>query len=143
MAETRKIVEQNIKLWNAHDKSGWTKDISDDCELTAVGGVSGKGRELRDMMYAMWTDAFPDNQIKPITIIVDGENAVLEATFEGTQTGVLNAPSGAIQPTRKHVKVPFTTVSKIRGDKFTSLHLLFDQVELLTQLGLMPTPVRA
>ena len=143
MGETRKIVEQNIKSWNAHDKSGWTNDISDDCELTAVGGMSGKGRDLRDTFYSLWSDAFPDSQIKPNVIIVDGDNAATEATFEGTHTGVLNAPSGPIQPTRKRVRVPFTSVVKVRGDKITSLHLLFDQVELMTQLGLMPAPVRA
>ena len=142
MAETRKIVEQNLKSWNAHDKSAWTKDISDDCEMTAVGGISGKGRDLRDMFYSMWTDAFPDNTIKPNVILADGENAALEATFEGTHTGVLNAPGGPIQPTRKRIRVPFTTVTKVRGDKITSLHLLFDQVELMTQLGLMPVPAR-
>jgi predicted ester cyclase len=143
MGETRKIVEQNIEAWNAHDRSGWTKDISDDSELTSVGGITGKGRDLRDMLYSTWTDAFPDNQIKPNLILVDGDNAAMEAIFEGTHTGVLNAPSGPIQPTRKRVKVPFTSVTKVRGDKIVSLHLIFDQVELMTQLGLMPTPVRA
>lgn len=142
MSETRTIVEQNIKSWNAHDKTGWTRDISDDCELVAPAGVSGRGRDLKDMFYSMWTDAFPDNQIKPKVIVVDGENAVVEANFEGTQTGVLNTPTGPIPATRKRVSIPFTTVSKIRGEKFVSLHLLFDQVELMTQLGLMPTPAK-
>jgi predicted ester cyclase len=142
MGDTKGIVERNIESWNAHDKTAWTRDIADDGELTAPGGISGSGRELRDMFYSLWTDAFPDNEIKPNVIVVDGENAVLEATFEGTHTGVLNAPTGPIQPTRKHVKVPFVSVSKIRGDKFTSLHLMFDQVELMTQLGLMPVPAK-
>lgn len=143
MGETRSILEQNIKSWNAHDKSAWIRDISDDAQLVAPGGVTGKGRDLKDMFYSMWTDAFPDNQIRPTTIVVEGENAVLEATFEGTQTGTLKAPSGAIQPTRKHVKVPFTTVNKIKDGKIVSFHLLFDQVELMTQLGVMPVPARA
>ena len=143
MSEAKKILEKNLESWNAHDKTGWTRDISDDCEVIGVGGISGKGHELRDKFYAMWTEAFPDNHITPKVIFADGENAVMEATFEGTHTGVLNSPSGAIQPTRKRVKVPFTAVNKIRGDKITSFHVLFDQVELLTQLGLMPTPVRA
>jgi len=142
MGDTKGIVERNIESWNAHDKTAWTRDIADAGELTAPGGISGSGRELRDMFYALWTDAFPDNEIKPNVIVVDGENAVLEATFEGTHTGMLNAPTGPIQPTRKHVKVPFVSVSKIRGDKFMSLHLLFDQVELMTQLGLMPVPAK-
>jgi predicted ester cyclase len=143
MGETRKLVEQNLAAWNAHDKTGWTRDIADDCDISAVGGLSGKGRDLRDNFYSMWADAFPDSKITAKTIIVDGENVAVEATFEGTHTGVLNSPGGSIQPTRKRVNVPFTSVSKIRGDKFTSLHLLFDQVELMTQLGLMPAPVRA
>src|SRR5690349_20054834 len=100
MGDTKGIVERNIESWNAHDKTAWTRDIADDGELTAPGGISGSGRELRDMFYALWTDAFPDNEIKPKVIVVDGENAVLEATFEGTHTGVLNAPTGPIQPTR-------------------------------------------
>lgn len=141
--ETRQIVEKDLESWNAHDKTAWTRDISDDADMTGPGGISGKGRELKDMFYAMWTDAFPDNQIKPNVIAVDGENAVVEATFEGTHTGPLNAPTGTIQPTRKRVKVPFVSVSKIRGGKFTSLHLYFDQVELMSQLGLMPAPARA
>lgn len=143
MGDTRKIIEQDIKSWNAHDKSAWTRDISDDCEVTVVGGISGTGRDLRDMLYATWTEAFPDNQITAKLIVVEGENAAFEATFEGTHTGVFNAPSGPIQPTRKRVKVPFTNVIKVRGDKITTLHILFDQVELMTQLGLMPAPVRA
>lgn len=142
MGDTRRSVERNIESWNAHDKMAWTGDIADGCQLTAPGGISGSGRELRDMFYSLWTDAFPDNQIKAGVIVVEGENAVLEATFEGTHTGVLNAPTGPIQPTRKQVKVPFVSVSKIRDDKFTSLHLLFDQVELMTQLGLVPASAR-
>jgi predicted ester cyclase len=142
MAETKAIVERNLASWNAHDKGAWTSDISDVGELIAPGGMRGSGRDLRDVFYSIWTDAFPDNQIKPTVIATDGENAVLEATFEGTHTGVLNTPTGQIQPTRKHVKVPFVSVSKIRGDKFASLHLYFDQVELMTQLGLMPAPAR-
>jgi predicted ester cyclase len=141
--ETRQFVEQNLKSWNAHDKTAWTRDISDDADVAAPGGVSGKGRELKAMFYAMWTDAFPDNKITPNVIATDGENAMLEATFEGTHTGPLNAPTGTIQPTRKRVKVPFVTVTKIRDGKFASLHLYFDQVELMSQLGLMPAPARA
>ena len=142
MGETKGIIDRNLKSWNAHDKAGWTRVISDGCELTAPGGLKGSGRDLRDTFYSMWTDAFPDNQIKTNVIVTEGENGVVEATFEGTHTGVLNAPTGPIQPTRKHVRVPFVSVSKIRGDKFASLHLFFDQVELMTQLGLMPTPAR-
>lgn len=140
MGEVRKFIEQNLRSWNAHDKTSWTRDIADDCDVKGPGGFAGKGRELRDTFYSMWSDAFPNNQLKAVTIVEDGENALLEAIFEGTHTGTLKAPSGAIPATGKSVKVPFVSVSKISGGRFKSLHLYFDQVELLTQLGLMPAP---
>lgn len=143
MGETKRFIEHDLESWNAHDKRAWTADIADDCELKAPGGVSGKGRDLRETFYSMWTDGFPDNRIKPVVIAEDGENGVLEAVFEGTHTGTLNAPSGPIPATRKRVSVPFVSTTKVRNAKFTSLHLYFDQVELLTQLGLMPATTAA
>jgi predicted ester cyclase len=140
MGESKRAIERNVETWNAHDKAAWTQDIADDCEIVGVGGFVGTGRELRDQFYSMWTDAFPDTKITPTAIIEDGEYGVLEAMFEGTHTGVLNSPSGPIPPTHKRIKSPFVSVGKFRDGKFASLHLIFDQVELLTQLGLMPVP---
>jgi len=134
-------MERNLDAWNAHDKARWTRDFSDDCDVVVTGGMKGKGKDLKDLLYSIWTDAFPDNQIKPIAIIEDGEHGVLEATFEGTHTGVFNVPGAPIQPTRKRVAIPFVSVEKVSGGQFKSFHVIFDQVELMTQLGLMPAPV--
>lgn len=140
MGETKRRIEQSLKAWNAHDKAGWTRDIGDDCDVEGPGGLHGKGRDLRDLFYSMWTDAFPDNRITAVSIVEEADNGVMEAIFEGTHTGVLHAPSGEIPPTTKRVKTRFVTVNKLRGGSFQSFHVYFDQVELLTQLGLMPAP---
>lgn len=143
MGETKRFLERDLDAWNAHDKRAWTADVADDCDVKGPGGVSGTGRELRDMLFAMWTDGFPDNHIRPITIAEDGEYGILEAVFEGTHTGTLNTPSGPIPATRKRVSIPFVTTSKAKDGKFKSFHLYFDQVELMTQLGLMPATTAA
>jgi predicted ester cyclase len=140
MGETRRAIELSIDAWNVHDKALWTGLVADDCAIVGVGGFAGKGRDLRDTFFSMWNDAFPDNKITPMAIIEEGEYGVLEATFEGTHSGVLNAPAGKIPPTNRRAKAPFVSVGKIRDGKFTQFHVLFDQVELLTQLGLMPVP---
>lgn len=142
MGETKQLLEKNLAAWNAHDKAGWTGDIADDCEVRGP-GVSGSGRELRDMFFSMWTDGFPDNRIKPSVIAGDGEDGLLEAVFEGTHTGSLNTPTGPIAATHRRVSIPFVATSKIGGGRFQSFHLYFDQVELMTQLGLMPAPATA
>jgi ketosteroid isomerase-like protein len=143
MGETKRVIERSLEAWNAHDKAGWTGVISDDCDLVGPGGLSGSGRELRDLFYSMWQDAFPDNRITPVAILEDGENGVLEAIFEGTQTSALKAPGGAIPPTHKRIKTHFVVVEKVSGGRVQSFHLYFDQVELLTQLGVMPAPTTA
>jgi predicted ester cyclase len=143
LGETKRFIERSVEVWNAHDKAGWTKDVADDCEFKVPGGISGSGRDLRDLLFSMWTDAFPDNRINASRIGEDGAYGILEAVFEGTHTGTLNAPTGAIPPTKKRVSIPFVTTSSIKDGRYEAFHLYFDQVELMTQLGLMPAPVAA
>jgi hypothetical protein len=57
---------------------------------------------------------------------------VLEAVFEGTHTAALDAPGGSIPATGRRAAIPFVTVSGVADDRFTSLALYFDQIDLLT-----------
>lgn len=43
-----------------------------------------------------------------------------------------------IPPTGKHVRVPFTSVVNIRGDRLYHEHIAWDQASVLVQLELMP-----
>jgi ketosteroid isomerase-like protein len=140
MGQTKQFVERNLELWNAHDRAGWTGDVSDDAEIVAPGGMQGSGRDLRDLFYAIWQDGFPDNKIRSAPIFEDGETGVLEGIFEGTHTGTMKVPGNEVPPTNKRVSVRFVTMYRINGGKAKSLRVYFDQVELLIQLGLMPTP---
>jgi hypothetical protein len=53
---------------------------------------------------------------------------------------VLNAPGGLIPATGRRVAVPFISVLRVIGDRFTSIAVYFNSMELLTQLGLAPAP---
>lgn len=43
-----------------------------------------------------------------------------------------------IPPTGKHVRIPFTSIVNIRGDRLYHEHIAWDQASILVQLGLMP-----
>jgi hypothetical protein len=45
----------------------------------------------------------------------------------------------SIPATGKRVAVPFVSVLRVAGDRFTSFAVYFDHVEFLTQLGLGQT----
>ena len=43
-----------------------------------------------------------------------------------------------IPPTGKSVRVPFTSIVNIRGDRLYHEHIAWDQASILVQLGLLP-----
>jgi predicted ester cyclase len=50
---------------------------------------------------------------------------------------VLRTPTGEVPPTGRRVEFRWMSAYEAQGDELASEHLFFDQVELLTQLGLM------
>ena len=138
MGEARALLEQNLASWNNHDSAGWVGDFSPDAELAAP-GISGSGTEMVNMFYSLWQDAFPDNQVRVVAMLEDGDTAVLQGVFEGTHTEVLNAPDQPIPATGRRVSIPFVTLNTFGAGKLTNFALYFDRVELLSQLDVMPT----
>jgi len=57
----------------------------------------------------------------------------------GTHTGPLRSPDGVeILPTGKRFDFPFVGIFHVEGGKIRSIRIYYDQLELLTQLGLIP-----
>jgi len=83
----------------------------------------------------------PDNEIETEHEHVAGPVVVQEATFRGTHTGNLALPDGqAIPATRRSTETGYAAVAVTEGDRIVAFRLYFDQLALLTQLGLVPTP---
>lgn len=137
----RELMEKNLERWNAKDQTGWSATFAEDATLAAPGGVRGSGPEIVATFYRLWQEAFPDNQCRIVRIVDGGSSGVVEAVFEGTHTGTLHAPGGDLPATGRRVSVPFVNVCEMSGDRYTDFVLYFDQVELLTQLGLVAAPV--
>ena len=138
--DTREFIEKGTAAWNDRDRDGFLALCDENTELSAPGGVGGKGLDFAAMFWSGWQDAFPDNHITIRTIVGEGSEGAEESVFEGTHTGVLHGPAGEVAATGRHVSVPFAGLHTVRNDKWVSFRLYFDQVELLTQLGLMPAP---
>lgn len=136
----RGLLEKNLERWNAKDEAGWSSLFTGNATLAGPGGLRGSGPEIVSTFYHLWQDSFPDNRCRTIRIVDGGGSGVVEAVFEGTHTAVLRAPSGDIAPTGRAVSVPFVNVCDFAGDQVTDFVLYFDQVELLTQLGLVAAP---
>lgn len=66
-----------------------------------------------------------------------------KGVFRETRTGSLVTPGDQVIPaTRRSLEAPCAAVFEVEGGRIKS-ELYYDQVELLTQLGLMPAPAAA
>ena len=138
--DVKEIVKRFYDNWNKKDKEAYLADCSDSLEITAPGGLLLRGLSGAEMYWEGWCGAFPDNQQIMPTIVGVGDQAAAEGVFEGTHTGTLHAPDGTeISPTDRHISGKFSEFFVVRDDKIVSVHLYYDQLDLLTQLGLMPT----
>jgi heme-degrading monooxygenase HmoA/predicted ester cyclase len=134
--DTRSLIERDIELWNAKDRAGWMAGLDlHRLSVTAPGGLRLTGREAAETLWNTYNDAFPDNVLEIISIHSDDRGGIHEGRGVGTHTGILRGPAGELPPTGKKVAVDFCGVYEFDEGKITSYHLYFDQMDMLTQLG--------
>jgi ketosteroid isomerase-like protein len=83
--------------------------------------------------------AMPDARAVIERIFEAGDAVIVEGRFVGTFTGPLASPEGDAEPNGAKVDLRFADVSRIRSGKIVSYHTYYDQLRLLTQLGLIGT----
>ena len=66
-----------------------------------------------------------------------GDTVIVEGRFTGTNTGPLEGPEGETPPSGRKVDLPFADFSRLSDGKIVEYRTYYDQVALLTQLGLM------
>jgi len=134
--EGKQLIQRGADTWNARDQEGFFGLYTDDCELAAPDWV-GKGRQGLLEFWSLYMTAFPDNRVVIRRLVEDGGDVVEESIFEGTHTGPMAAPDGTeIPPTGRQVSLPFMGINQIAGDKVASTRFYFDQMAMLTQLGI-------
>lgn len=139
----REAFEKGTDTFNAHDIDGFTSVLADDVTYSAPGGMSGQGKEACAQFFAAWWDAFPDAHVDVHAVHIAGDVVTEQGTFTGTHLGTLHSPAGDIAPTRRRVAVDYIHVLRYRDGKHTSFSLLFDRLQMLEQLGLIPAPAPA
>lgn len=135
---TREAFEKGTNAFNDHDMNAFSAVLADDAVFTAPGGMSGKGKEACAEFFAGWLSAFPDAHAEVNGLHISGDVAVEEGTFTGTHNGVLSSPAGDIPPTGRRVSADYIQVIRYREGKHVSFNLMYDQLLMLEQLGLMP-----
>jgi steroid delta-isomerase-like uncharacterized protein len=143
MGEARHVAQEFVDAFNAHDETRIRSVTRDDAVFEAPGEVKlTTGDAMTE--YAMgWIHAFSDARIDVRNTIVGDGWAVQEFTFEGTHEDTLRGPGGEIPATHRHLSGRGVQIMKVDGGKIADVRLYFDQVDVLTQLGVMPAAAGA
>ena len=143
MADARRIATEFVDAFNAHDAERIRALNAPDGVVEAPGDVRVEGRDATTAYAMGWLDAFPDARLTVHTELVDGDWVAQRFTFEGTHEAPLESPTGPIPATHRRLSGRGMQLVRVEGDAVAETHLYFDQVQVLTQLGLMPMEATA
>ena len=140
MPEAKDTTARFVAAFNAHDEKALNALHADDIRFNAPGGF--KATNAKDATaYAMtWLKAFPDGKMKVRSEITSGPWVVQEILMEGTHTAPLESPTGTIPATNKKVVGYGVQLIRVEDGKIAEARIYFDQLDQMSQLGLIPTP---
>ena len=143
MADTHQVGADFVAAFNDHDESRIRELNAENAVVEAPGDVHVEGREAATQYAMAWLNAFPDARLNVKNELVSGDWVVQEFTFEGTHEGTLSGPAGEIPATHRRLNGRGVQIFQVEGDAVVDTRLYFDQVQVLTQLGVMPEPAQA
>ena len=133
----RELASRFYEAFDSGDIDGVLAVFAEDLETIdpGMGTVHGHG-PFREYIETL-KRAVPDARAVIDDMYDAGDVVVVEGRFAGTFTGPLASPDGDIEPTGATVDLRFADVSRARDGKIVSYHTYYDQLGLLTQLGVM------
>ena len=140
MGDARQVGQRFIAAFNAHQEERIRDLNAENAVFEAPGDVRVEGLDAATEYAMAWVRAFPDARITVKNEFADGDWVVQEFTFTGTHEGTLMSPAGEIPATHNGRGVQ---IFRVEGEEVVDTRLYFDQVQVMSQLGLMPEPETA
>jgi len=102
---------------------------------------TGTGKDtqgIKDYKQSMseFYSAFPDVHVTLDDMVAEGDRVAVRFTLSGTHKGELMGTP----PTNKKVTIREIGIIRVAGGKFVESWMRYDTLDLMQQLGLVPTP---
>ena len=112
------VAKNGVEKFNAGDWSGLRSSLtSDTVEDEFATQRRLEGPEAVVAAAEGWKRAFPDAHGMVRSAMASGNTAILEITWEGTQTGDLVGPQGTIPASGRQVSLPAVWVAEVGGTR--------------------------
>jgi steroid delta-isomerase-like uncharacterized protein len=140
MSDVKATTDRFVAAFNAHDERALHAIHAEDIKFNAPGGFKATNAKDATAFAMTWLNAFPDGKMKVRSEIMSGPWVVQEVQMEGTHTAPLQSPTGAIPATHKKVVGYGVQLLRVENGKIAEARIYFDQLDQMTQLGLIPAP---
>lgn len=137
--DPNRLLDEIATSLNARDWAAYGRLFAPDLVVHAP-GLHTIGRDARVKWVQDLIVAFPDGRIAVERVFAHGDLVCAELRFAGTHTGPMNSAGGTVPATNREVTFPYCLVLRTTAEQIAELHEYFDQMELVTQLGLLPDP---
>jgi steroid delta-isomerase-like uncharacterized protein len=131
-----------IDSFNTGDLSQWSALLADD--FTAQYPPTGPAvldKEQANLVNLSFINAFPNIHFEAQQVIVEGDWVTIHWTVTGTHSGpLLTAAGDEIPATGNEIAGSGIYLAEVRDGRIAREWTYWDQMALLTQLGLMPAP---
>jgi steroid delta-isomerase-like uncharacterized protein len=134
----KELVRQFTEATNAADWEALSAVVSEDFmrHSAATAGPDVTSREAFIRLQESFLISLPDQRVSIQRLVAEGDLVAGLATYSGTHTG----PMGDIAPTGLTVEIPFLAMFRIESGQIAELWVEWDNVAMLSQLGLFPPP---
>jgi ketosteroid isomerase-like protein len=137
--DAKTIIRTGIELWNAHDREGFLALYDDAVSFVdqATGHQLVGREEFGKGFYDLWTDAYPDNELKDPIVFAEGELVCFQGRFVGTNTGIFHAGEMEMPPTGKPIDAPFVFIAEVRDGTVKRAWHYYDRLLAYEQEGIL------
>ncbi|HEX8221991.1 MAG TPA: ester cyclase [Chloroflexia bacterium] len=143
MAELTELVKRYYDAFNRGDLDEAARAFSPDVETTEPGAGTMHSVDQWKAYGAGFKRAMPDARLNFKSAVEQGNTLAVEGTFTGTHTGPLLTPAGEVPPTGRSIELPYIDIFTAEGGLLVTHRVYYDQITMLSQLGLMPAPAGA
>ncbi len=139
MADLTSIAREAVEAFNASDWERSKAIMTPDYVYNEL-GTQRRIQGPEEVVAALkgWKEAMPDVTGTVTNALASGDTVTLQVTWEGTQTGPLEGPSGTIPASGRRQVTPSAWILTFEGEKIKESHHYFDMLSLLTQIGAIP-----
>lgn len=136
IARDEDLVRKFTEATNAADWVELAGIVAEDFtrHSAATAGPAATSRDEFIELQKNFLISFPDQHVRLEKLVAEGDHVAALAIYSGTQTG----PMDEFPATGKTVQAPFLAMFRIESGRIAELWLEWDNIAMLSQLGLFP-----